>query len=281
MLNSIKNMVVVGLIICLAQSAIAQVRFNLSLLPDQRTYLVSMLPDQSWSTPMNAVGSAQIVLQYKADKTFLAGQIKSLISGISWSDNAYIEKPAAAPESNFICFALNERGTKNISFLQGVETPLFTFVNLEPECAGVLELVDNNNPKIQAVVQNDQINITQNMTVLGARGNAFTGILNGSVDCTVLSTVGVNSIVKNLRVYPVPATDVLQLFWENMPGNAATKLLVADMLGQQKTLEILTNTTGEQHLRLDVASFPTGLYTACLINTTGEKQSFRFVVIRL
>lgn len=282
MLNSIKNIVVAGLAVCLAQSALAQVRYNLSLLPDQRTYLVSMVPDQSWDAPLNAVGSAQVVVKLNADKNFLAGQIKSLVQGISWVDNAYIERPASAPESNFICFALNERGTKNINFQEGVETPLFTFVNLEPDCIGALELVDNNDPQIQAVIYKDQINITQSITVLGARGDAYTGILNGRTDCTLLSTsTDAKEIVKNLRMYPVPASDVLQVAWENLPGSSADKLLINDMLGRQMLLENLSATGGEQQLRLNVADFPTGLYTATLLNSTGDKQAFRFVVIRM
>lgn len=281
MLNSFKYLVLTGLVACLTHTLKAQVRLNLSLLPDQQTYLVSMLPEQSWSAPLNAVGSAQIVLQMDAGRPFLAGQIKSLIPGISWSDNAYIESPAAATEYKFVCFALNEPGTKSISFQAGVETPLFTFINLEPGCVGTVILTDNNNPIVQKVVNNDRYNITQNMTVLGAQGNAVLGAVNNSVDCNVLYTKTENSIVSNLRIYPVPATDMLQIFWELESGQNLIKLLVTDMIGRQIVLETISATPGEQHYNLDVSAFPTGLYTASLINREGERQAFQFTVIRL
>lgn len=281
MLNSFKYIVLTGLVACLVHTLKAQVRLNLSLLPDQQTYLVSMLPDQSWSAPMNAVGSAQIVLQMDSGKPFLAGQIKSMIPGISWTDNAYIEGPPSAPEYDFVCFALNESGTKNISFQAGIETPLFTFVNLDPGCVGTVTLVENNSSLVQKVVSKDRYNITQNMTVLGAQGNAVSGIVNGSVDCTVLYTKTEKSIVNNLRIFPVPATDALQIFWELESGQNLDKLLITDMIGRLMVSESMKTISGEQKYSLDVSEFPTGLYTASLFNKEGERQAFQFTVIRL
>ena len=282
MSNSFKYILLTGfVVVCMTQMVTAQVRLNLSLLPDQQTYLVSMLPEQSWDAPMNIVGTAQIVLQMDAGKPFLAGHIKSLIPGISWSDNAYIESPSAAPAYNFVCFSLNEPGTKNITFQSGVETPLFTFVNLEPGCVGPVTLLENNNPIVQQVVNKDRLNITQNMTVLGAMGNAISGIANSSVDCTVVYAKSEDAIVRELRVYPVPATDVLQIYWKLESGQNLDKLLVSDMLGRQLVLETIKPVVGEQQFDLNVSGFPTGLYTASLINKEGERQAFQFTVIRL
>lgn len=262
------------------QTAWAQVRFNLSLMPDQRTYLVSMVPETTWSVPQNTVASIQVVLQLPADKPFMAGEIKSLVPGISWSDNAYVERPASASAYNFVCFVLNERGTKKFGFEAGLETPLFTFVNLEPGCVGAVELVENNSTIVQQVVQQDRLNITQNMTVLGARGNAFSGLLNKSVDCTLLNTSGPNLLVENLRVFPVPASTLLTISWENKSGNGADALMINNMLGKIVAIEKINSAAGEQKIQVDVAVFPTGLYHATLSGASGEKQAFRFLVSR-
>ncbi len=281
MSTSLKYLALTGFaMVCLIQTIGGQVRLNLSLLSDRQTYLVSMLPDQSWQAPMNAVGSAQIVIQTDASKPFLAGQIKSLIPGISWLDNAYVESPAAAPQYRFICFALNEPGTRNIAFQAGVETPLFSFVNLEPGCAGPVNLADNNDPLVQQVVNKNHLNITQNITVLGARGNAVSGIAANNADCAELQTNTDEIIVNNLKIYPVPATDILQILWELEPGQNVDKLLVTDMIGRQLVLETIKPVSGEHRYNLDVSSFPTGLYTAALVNKDGKRQAFRFTVIR-
>lgn len=279
MIKLLSKIAVALLVIVTQQTAWAQVKFNLSLMPDQRTYLVSMVPETTWLAPQNTVASVQVVLQLPADKSFLAGEIKSLIPGISWTDNAYVESPASASEFNFVCFVLNERGTKNIVFDAGVETPLFTFVNLEPGCIGAMELVDNTSAIVQQVVRQDRINITQNMTVLGARGNAFSGLLNKSVDCTLLHTsFGPNVLVENLRVFPVPATNLLTISWKNKSGSGANALTISNMLGKVIAVEKINSAASEQKTQIDVANFPTGLYHATLSGLSGEKQTFRFLV---
>lgn len=282
MSTSLKYLTLTGFaMLCLAQTIGSQVRLNLSLMPDRQTYLVSMLPDQSWQAPMNAVGSAQIVIQMDAAKPFLAGQIKSFIPGVTWLDNAYVESPAAAPQYRFICFALNEPGTRNIPFQAGVETPLFSFVNLEPGCAGPVSLVDNNDHLVQLVVNKNRLNITQNLTVLGVRGNAVAGIAANNANCAEIQTKTEEIIVNSLKIYPVPATDMLQILWELDPGQNIDKLLVTDMIGRQLVLETIKPVSGEHRYDLDVSNFPTGLYTAALINKEGKRQAFRFTVIRL
>ncbi|AEE49994.1 hypothetical protein [Haliscomenobacter hydrossis] len=264
------------------QIASAQVKFNLTLLGDQQTYLLSMVPESSWTSPQNAVSSIQVVLKYSTERSFLAGRIISLVDGVSWADNAYVESPGSAQDYNFVCFTLNEKGTKKIPFPRGEEVPLFTFVNLSKDCVGKIELVDNNSEIVRKVVNNDRLNITQNITVLGARGNAFAGILNSSVDCAsrVTSTRDLESIVNKLRVFPVPASDDLQIYWENIQDKGPGKLYISNALGDKvETHKALpSDASGEQLLRLDVSKFPSGLYTGTLINLKGEGQTFRFVV---
>ncbi|MBL7796263.1 MAG: T9SS type A sorting domain-containing protein [Saprospiraceae bacterium] len=280
MSNLFSKLLLAALVVCPMQMLWAQAKLNLSLMPDQRTYLVSMVPEKTWAPPQNTVASIQVVLQLQAGKPFLAGQINSMIPGITWADNAYVESPSAASGQQFVCFVMNERSTNKIPFDAGVETPLFTFVNLEPGCAGLVQLVEKNDAVVRDVVLRDRINVTQNMTVLGARGNAVTGILNQGADCTVLSTSGSTpALVNNLRVFPVPATNFLNIAWENAAANGPDKLLVSDMLGKVMTLENTSDLTGEHRMQLDIATYPTGLYTAVLTNTSGERQVFRFVVI--
>lgn len=282
-MNCVKKFLFAGLFVSVTGALYAQVKLNLTLLPDQQTYLVSMLPEVSWTEPMNMTGSAQIVIRLPAGKPFMAGNIKSLIPGITWADNAFIEKPASAPNDNFVCFVLNELGTKGIHYQAGVETPLFTFKNLEPDCVGKLELLNNDDPLIEKVVHNDHINVTQNLTVLGAFGNAFSGVGNNNADCTATSTTTTVNLVGDLRVFPIPVADFLNVRWINGPevNDMPAHLHVFNSLGSLITLHALTKLSGEQSVRLDVSSWPTGLYTARFIANSGKVQSFKFVVSRV
>lgn len=258
----------------------AQVKFGLSLLPDQETYLLSLKSEKSWSAPLNITGAVQIVVKVPATTTFTVGKIQSLIPGLSWSDNALVIQPSAAPEYNFICFVLNEKGAKNIPYQEDVEVPLFTFKNLEPGRAAKLELTLNDDPLVQRVVRLDHINITQNITVLGANGNAFTGIFGEqSNTTTALPQV---DILEKLRVFPVPARDFVQLNWESSAIKAdQPKLLqVFSTTGSLIATYTLQQQLGQQQLRIDVSDWPAGLYAFKVRADSGKMQSFKGLVLR-
>lgn len=258
----------------------AQVKFGLSLLPDQETYLLSLKSEKSWSAPLNITGAVQIVVKVPATTAFTVGKIQSLIPGLSWSDNALVLQPSAAPEYNFICFVLNEQGAKNIPYQDGVEVPLFTFKNLEPGRTAKLELTLNDDPLVQRVVRLDHINITQNITVLGANGNAFTGIFGEqSNTTTALPQV---DILEKLRVFPVPARDFVQLNWESSAIKAdQPKLLqVFSTTGSLIATYTLHQQVGQQQLRIDVSAWPAGLYAFKVRADSGKLQSFKGLVLR-
>lgn len=268
-----------GLLFVMSQGLNAQAKLKLSLMPDQETYLVSMIPEVTWQMPLNIVGSAQVVLQVEADRPFSAGEITSMIPGISWIDNAYVESPASAPAYNFVCFVLNEQGTREIPFEDGVETPLFTFKNIEPGCVGMIELVDNTDLRTKKIAYKDQLNITQNLAVVGARGNAVTGIEGEGANCEVLQSVYESiPIVSNLLVYPVPTANLLQISWENVTGKEVSQLQITDPLGRELELEKNIPGFDQQKIDLDVSDFPNGLYNASLVANSGERQFFQFIV---
>ncbi len=258
----------------------AQVKFGLSLLPDQETYLLSIKAEKSWTAPRNITGSVQVVVKVPADVPFIAGKIQSLIPGLSWSDNALVVQPSAAPGYNFVCFVLNEPGTKNIPFEEGVETPLFTFKNLEPGRTAKLELTLNDDPMVQKVVKVDHFNITQNITVLGANGNAFTGIFGHTPSTT--TAVPQIELLEKLKVYPVPAMDFIQVNWESHAAKAElpSRLQAMNAAGQVIATYPLNKQVGQQSLRVDVSAWPAGLYVFKVQTDLGKIQSFKCLVMR-
>jgi len=258
----------------------AQVKFGLSLLPDQETYLISLKAEKSWAAPANITGAVQVVLKVPANVPFVAGKIQSLIPGLSWSDNALVVQPSAAPEYNFVCFVLNEPGTKQIQYQEGVELPLFTFKNLEPGRAAKLELTLNDDPLVQKVVKVDHINITQNITVLGANGNAFTGVFGQtSSSTTALPQV---EILEKLKVYPIPARDFVWVNWESQAPKAElpNRLQVFSATGSLISTFSLNQQVGQQQLRVDVSTWPSGLYVFKAQNSAGKMQAFKCLVMR-
>lgn len=280
-MKNFKKVIIGGLFTILGLTANAQVKLNLSLLSDHKTYMVSLIPEQSWAPPMNMIGSIQIVVKAPVGVPFSAGNITSLVNGLSWSDNSYVDHPASSPDFNFICFVLNERGTKLIPLNAGEETPLFTFVNANQDCVGTMELIDNNDPLVQAVVNNDHLNITQNITVLGARGNAYSGLANSSTDCSeTVTAVNEGLSISRLSLFPVPTKDVLQINWENTAENKNCQLRISDMNGKVINIIEIAEMVGPQSLKLNVSSYPTGVYSAVFMSEKGNSRPFRFVVFK-
>lgn len=265
-------------IACL-MAASAQVKFKLDLLPDQETYLVSMIAEQTWDWPMNAVGAAQVVLQVPAG-SFTVGQVHSLVPGISWAADAHVDNLPSAAEFTFICFVLNERGTKGLSFEAGQETPLFTFANTHADCAGPVQLADNESAVVKRVVRRERFNITQNMTVLGARGNAYSGVVGDAVDCTLLTTAKSETpVVAELKAFPNPTDGQLTVAWENLPGQEVVWAVFSDLSGKHQLQQpVLPASQGAQSLALDLSHWPSGLYTAYLATKAGERQFFHFII---
>lgn len=258
----------------------AQVKFGLSLLPDQESYLISLKAEKSWAAPANITGGIQVVLKVPAKVPFIAGKIQSLISGLSWSDNALIIQPSTAPEYNFVCFVLNEPGTKLIQYQEGVELPLFTFKNLEPGPRAKLELTLNDDPLVQKVVQVDHLNITQNITVLGANGNAFTGVFGQAASTT--TALPQVEILEKLKVYPIPARDFVWVNWESQAAQAELpkRLQVFSATGSLIQTFALNQQLGQQQLRVDVSAWPSGLYVFKAQNHAGQIQAFKCLVLR-
>ena len=62
---------------CLTKS-IAQVNFQLDLMADRKTYVVSMVATETWAYPQNITGTAQVTVRIPANTRFTAGRITSL-----------------------------------------------------------------------------------------------------------------------------------------------------------------------------------------------------------
>lgn len=275
-----KYFLLAGLLLLMGFSGQAQVKFGLSLLPDQETYLLSLKAEKSWAVPMNITGAVQIVVKVPATTPFTVGKIQSLIPGLSWSDNALVIQPSAAPNYNFICFVLNEPGAKSIPYQEGVEVPLFTFKNLEPGQNPKLELTLNDDPLVKKVVQQDHINITQNITVLGAKGNAFTGIFGDQLNTT--TSIPQADILEKLKVFPIPAHEIVRINWESTAAKAdvPSLLQVFSTTGSLIATYPLNQQVGQQQLRIDVSGWPAGLYAFKARADSGKLQTFKCLVVR-
>jgi len=238
----------------------AQVKFNLNYNPDTEVYTVSAIPEASWNAPLNMVSAAQVVLRVDSDKAFIPG-ITSLVNGLIWADNAYIENPDAAPGYTFVCISLVNGPTNKIKLETDQEIPLFSFVNAGNSCAGKVVLIPNNDPMIQAV-RALGFNVTQYFPVLGAHGNAFSGFANSEVDCTPASGITENfNVLSEVMISPVPADRGVNVQWNQVEElHGLQQMVICDAKGVEVYREKVNAGMGAHTIELNVENWQAGMY---------------------
>ena len=269
---------------CLTKST-AQVSFQLSLMPDRKTYLVSMTPTQTWAYPKNITGTAQVTVRIPANVRFTAGRITSLQQGVKWLDNARVERPAADRSHDYVSFSLTSMATKAIPYQANVETPLFTFTNIQNDCVGKVELVDNADATTQNVVA-EGFNVKNHISVLAMHGEAFAAVPQGSrvADCsTTTNAQDLNNGLYVQTVYPTPATDLVTIEWTDSQVSKAqnTVLIVTDVLGQEiinQKIDPLSIKGSVNKIELDVRPWASGVYLFHFVNDKGVSPSQKIVV---
>lgn len=257
----------------------AQVKFKLTRLPDNATYMVSLMPDETWSFPKNVTTTAQVTVRLPSYAHFIAGRIKSLVKDVTWTDNAYVESPKQDLANTYISFNLQTIGTRAFNFEAGKELPLFTFQNIGTTCFGSLNLVDNSSATTKNVVAGGY-NIGQHISTLGAGGEAFSGNDGSSVACQGITAVKdiENSPLSILKAYPLPTTSELFIEWqisENSIDNV--QLIVHNAVGETLETVNLKNTQSLQTTRLDVTKWAAGVYSFHLMSNKSISKSKTFV----
>ncbi len=261
-------------------SLFAQVKLNLSYQSETQIYTVSVIPETTYSEPKNMIGSAQIVLRAKFNENFTP-IITSRVDGLIWADNSYVDFPADAPEYTYACIALANGPTKKIQFLSDTEVPLFSFKNAGGDCPGLIELISNDDPLVQAVLSSGY-NVTQNLPILGARGNAYAGILNGVVECAVSGSKEFNDqIIGDVQIAPVPADKRVTIAWQNLDDMRHMEMVITDSRSREVFREKISSFKGENALNVDVSSWSSGMYNIRFHLGSGRQtRGWHFMVIR-
>ena len=103
----------------------AQVVGNLSVLADDSTFLISIVPAKTIERPFNITNTGQITLKAPAG-SFDISDINSF-TGI-WQLNTIIEQPIEASNFDYIVFTL-VTPIQNPSYQANIEIPFFSFKN--------------------------------------------------------------------------------------------------------------------------------------------------------
>lgn len=118
----------------------AQVEGNISILADNTTFLISIIPNKTIESPNNITNTGQITLKAPTG-SFDVSAIKSF-TGI-WQLNTIIQQPIEAPNFDYIVFNL-VTPIPNPVYQAAIELPLFSFQN-KNGCISSIQLIENFN----------------------------------------------------------------------------------------------------------------------------------------
>ncbi len=233
-----------------------QVKFKIEKMLDQPVYTVSFVPEQSWDAPFNITSTAQITIKASSG-TLVPTHITSLQEGAFWELNSRIESPEEASDYDYFSFALTSLGTSAFEFAEGQALPVLQFENANG-CMGTVQLVDNDSD-IFMPPNSRKLNIGNQISVLGAKGEAYTGLVDdGTVDCLVSSTSELTAT--DFEIHPNPAVEFILIDYQlDIPSQEA-QFVITDAEGhvvQQARVNLLS---GQHQMRIELSSLPGGVY---------------------
>lgn len=258
-------------------AAQAQVQFELEWSAEKSKYQVSMISDATYEAPYNITSTAQVTIKAPTGE-FDVYNLTSLQNDVEWEANAHFVAPAEAPKSDYISFGLKNLGTKGLTYEAGVKVPLFTFENAEG-CTGAISLVDNHADAFLPP-NTRKANIANQLTVLGAEGNAYVGnVSNNPVDCAIQTTTTseIEAAVAGLKLYPTPTKDILTVELNWTLGSEDINYNIYDIRGQLVLKQTASLTKGLNKQQLSLSDLKSGTYTVELQGKDWAKTLQNFV----
>ena len=258
----------------------AQVYFKLSQTEDEKTYIVSMIPEVTLEVPMNMVSTSQITLKLPADNNFVINNVRTDLKNVNWQESYVAERPDEAPEFEYISFGLTSLGTRDIPFKVGEEVELFRFDNLG-DCPGTVSLVDNRNDEF-LFPNSKSVSISNGITVLGLGTGAYAGnVENGSVSCASFENKEeeIIDLEASVTLSPNPSIDFLKIEYSNPEDFNNQEIKIFNLDGKMIYNENIENTTGRHRLELPVRNWNSGSYLVYIENDKGTTKGNRFVKV--
>lgn len=260
----------------------AQIRFKLSQESDTKTFVVSIIPDKTYSYPDNIVSTAQVTFKIKSKEDFMLSHFKAQNSDESWMTNSIVKSPALAPDYDYYSYGLQTMGSSNYSLEKGKETILFSFENLGKSTV-IPELIENTD--IMAIsVKKTRINLGNQISILGIDGgkkNAYLGNVNKTEDQEINLTVKALEIT---NLYPNPATDKIQVEWQNnldlLMDSVEMSVVRSGSGTVLKRFAINDIQAGKNVVELNVSDLVSGNYMLRLESKSSSPVSAHFVLVK-
>lgn len=262
----------------------AQVQGQITLLPDNKTYEVSIIVDRDLTAPSNIVINGQFTV-YAATGGLELVNIRS-ING-EWEQSSFVKSPPENHSFDYYSIALSS-GFDDVDFVGGQATPLFTFENNAVCLSDIYFIDDDNDPFI---FNSQNFNVGNYFAISGVGfGNAFEGSSFIGAPCpealaaTASATVGtlnchddVTTMTINVNGGEPPYTVV----WTNTETNVvdsvisnqlSTPITLQNISGGSYSIQI-TDAKNSRNFLSEVITAPDSLAAQIVIANANCEES--------
>ncbi|HFA49714.1 MAG TPA: T9SS type A sorting domain-containing protein [Bacteroidetes bacterium] len=251
----------------LAYNSNAQLEFKIKFDFDTERYIVSVIPQATYTEPQNITGTGQVTIKVPTNE-FIPVDIVNLLEGMKWEANSRNDAPSESPEYDYISFALQMQGLGYPDYEEGVELPLFSFQNAFG-CTGdsKVYLVDNETDPFMPP-NSENANVGNTLTILGAGGDAYAGLYNGGVaSCDPQNPTSTAEELgfAEYSVFPNPVVDEINVSVEWNGESADAMIQVVDAAGKLVLAEPFDIVNGKNNKKLNVERYPAGSYFLYLV----------------
>ncbi len=221
----------------------AQVEGKIVLLPDNKTYQVSVIPQTTFNSNLSRTNSAQITLTAPTG-SFEVTNVQG-VDGQEWAISGFAKAPAE--NSGFDYYSVELTSQWAMMYTAGEEIILFTFEN-SAVCVGSISIIDDRtDPFLPPNSQN--LNVGNLFTILGVgpvnayQGSAVpTATCPDALDATATATVGtlncpedVTTMVIDIQGGEAPFTII---YTNTTTGEVDS--VISDQLNASVTLQNIT-----------------------------------------
>ena len=230
-----------------SSAILGQISGKIELLPDNKTYQVSIVPSVNFNPPLSTTNNAQITLVAPAGGLSI-NNLQSITG--QWDVASIVETPSESPDFSYYSISLGGP-IEDIFYNDGVEIVLFTFQN-SGDCVGDITIIDNNtDPFIPPNSQN--VNVGNLFSILGVGPrNAYNGTVGNGASCPSDLDLTV-SLQENTLLC---ANDVTNIFVE-ISGGESPFIIKWTNTQTQLTDSLIAN---ETNTTISIKDVPPGSY---------------------
>jgi hypothetical protein len=273
-MRHILSSIFLGVSLLISGQVVGQIKYQLKLDENLKTYHVYALSEKSYKSPHNLISTAQITFKVKSGSDFKFTNLHSASESDVWDLNGVLKSPSLAPSYTYYSVGLQTMGTSHYALKEGELIELFSFENTGIE-----------NPQIQLISETDvmvqnqkttKINIGNQINLLGVSS----GLQNAYSGNTGESGVSVLSLQE---IYPNPAIDRLKVKWDNRLAEEPSELslqLIDATTGITVQEESVDPSYGKHEASVELKSVKLGGYLLKLQSKNFSSKALHVVVTK-